>query len=162
MQTNVEGVFAGGDVVQVGDVIKAIAAGKEAAISIGRYLEKVDLKEGRPAPTRRVGEVSKEDVRIKARRAMPLLELDRRDSFAEVELGFDEETAVEEAGRCLNCGAYSACAIACDASSSGAEAISVVDGVAKIDHDRCHTCNACRIVCPEGAISVEWEPVYVY
>ena len=59
---------------------------------------------------------------------------------------------------CNGCGL---CVIACDASSSEAEAINVLDGVAKIDHDRCHTCNACQSVCPEHAISVEWDPAYV-
>ena len=38
-----------------------------------------------------------------------MLDLKRRDSFAEVELGFDEKTAIEEAKRCLNCGACSEC-----------------------------------------------------
>ena len=161
MQTNIEGVFAGGDVVLVADIIKAIAAGKEAAISIRRYLEGMDLKEGRPDLVKRVKDVSKQNVKTKARRAMPLLELERRDGFAEVELGFDENKAIEEAERCLSCGAYPVCVIACEASSSGAEAISVVDGLAKIDHDDCHTCNACRIACPEEAISVEWEPAYL-
>jgi len=64
---------------------------------------------------------------------------------------------VDEA-KCTGCGL---CVIACDASSSEADAIRVVDGVAKIDHNRCHTCNICRIVCPEQAISVTWEPAYL-
>ena len=49
-QTNIKGVFAGGDVVSgPATVIEAVAAGKEAAISIDRYLQGTDLKEGRPA-----------------------------------------------------------------------------------------------------------------
>ncbi|GAI01865.1 unnamed protein product [marine sediment metagenome] len=49
LHTNVEGVFAGGDVVSgPADVIAVITAGKQAAISIDRYLRGVDLKEGRP------------------------------------------------------------------------------------------------------------------
>ena len=51
MQTNIDGVFAGGDVVSgPADVISVVAAGKEAAISIDRYLRGIDLKEGRPEP----------------------------------------------------------------------------------------------------------------
>jgi heterodisulfide reductase subunit A len=110
LQTNIEGVFAGGDVVSgPADVIAAVAAGKEAAISIDRYLRGVDLKEGRPAPVKRVKEVSKEGVETKARQAMPTLDPDKRESFAEVELGFDEKAAIEEAKRCLNCGVCSEC-----------------------------------------------------
>lgn len=40
---------------------------------------------------------------------MPALELKEREGFAEVELGFDEKTAVEEAKRCLNCAVCSEC-----------------------------------------------------
>ncbi len=110
LQTNIEGVFAGGDVVSgPSDVIAAITAGKEAAISIDRYLEGRDLKEGRPETLKRVEEVSKEGVEPKARAAMPVLEPKKREGFTEVELGFDEETAIAEAKRCLNCAVCSEC-----------------------------------------------------
>jgi len=111
LETNISGVFAGGDVVAgPADVIGAIAAGKEAAESIDRYLSGVDLKEGRPKQINRVKEVSKEGVQTKPRADMPMLDTKQREgSFAEVELGFDEKTAIEEAKRCLNCAACSEC-----------------------------------------------------
>jgi heterodisulfide reductase subunit A len=110
LQTNIEGVFAGGDVVSgPADVIAAVAAGKEAAISIDRHLRGVDLKEGRPKPVRRVEEVSKKGVEKKARPKMPTLDVAKREGFVEVELGYDEKTAVAEAQRCLNCGVCSEC-----------------------------------------------------
>jgi len=110
LQTNVEGVFAGGDVVSgPDDVISAITAGQEAAISIDRYLSGVDLEEGRPLSVKKAGEVSKEGVEKKKRAAMPVLEPKRREGFAEVDLGLDEKTAIEEAKRCLNCGVCSEC-----------------------------------------------------
>lgn len=109
-QTNIEGVFAGGDVVAgPADIIGAIAAGKEAAISIERYLEGVDLKEGRPTPVKQVQEIATEGVEIRARSAMPVLKPEQRSGFAEVETGFDEQMAIEEAQRCLNCGVCSDC-----------------------------------------------------
>jgi len=109
-QTNIEGVFAGGDVVSgPSDAIGAVAAGKEAAISIDRFLSGVDIREGRPAAKEKVKEVSKEGVEVKERAAMPTLEPEKREAFTEVELGFDEETAIEEAKRCLNCGVCSEC-----------------------------------------------------
>ena len=110
LQTSIEGVFAGGDVVAgPADVIAGVASGKEAAISIDRYLSGASLTEGRPATVKRVKEVSKEGVEPKARQPMPTLELDKRRDFTEVELGFDEKMAVEEAKRCLNCGVCSEC-----------------------------------------------------
>jgi len=110
LQTNIEGVFAGGDVVSgPSDVIAAIAAGKEAAISVDRHLRGVDLKANRPTTISRVKGVSKIGIVAKARHAEPRLDLNQRKGFAEVELSFDEKTAIEEAKRCLNCGVCSEC-----------------------------------------------------
>ncbi|MBA7658632.1 Ferredoxin--NADP reductase [subsurface metagenome] len=109
LKTNISGVFAGGDVVRPADVIGAIAAGKEAAESIDRYLSGKDLSEGRPKTLPRVKEISKEGVQPKPRVVMPVLDLKQREGFTEVELGFDEKTAIEEAKRCLNCAACSEC-----------------------------------------------------
>ncbi len=118
LQTNIEGVFAGGDVVTgPSDVIHAVAAGKQAAISIDRYLSEVDMKEGRPAARERVKEVNKKGVEKKARQAMPVVPPGERKGFTEIELGFSEEDAVAEANRCLNCGVCSeclACVAACE------------------------------------------------
>ena len=111
LETDISGVFAGGDVVAgPSDVIASIAAGKEAAESIDRYLSGTDLQEGRPKQLTKVKEVSKEGVVKASRPAMPMLALDKRGaSFTEVELGYDEKTAIEEARRCLNCAACSEC-----------------------------------------------------
>lgn len=122
--TNVSGVFAGGDVVSgPTDVITAIAAGKEAALSIDRYLREVDLTEGRPATEKTVAEVSQGGVIKRTRLTMPVLEpRERGSSFAEVMLGFDEKAAIEEARYCFSCGVcmgkldggiLPACAAAC-------------------------------------------------
>ncbi|MGA3094478.1 MAG: FAD-dependent oxidoreductase, partial [Dehalococcoidales bacterium] len=110
LETNIKGVFAGGDVVRPADAITAIAAGKEAAISIDRYLKGADLKQGRPEVRQKVKDIAKKDVLKKVRATMPALEPAARvSSFVEVETGFDETTAVSEAARCLNCGICSEC-----------------------------------------------------
>ena len=107
LQTNLQGVFAGGDTVSgPSDVITAIAAGKQAAISIELYLEGIDLIEGRPAALKRIEDIPKEGVETEARVVVPALETEKRGGFTEVELGFTEEMAVQESKRCLNCGIY--------------------------------------------------------
>ena len=46
-------MFAGGDLASgPADIISAIAAGKQAAVSIDRYLRGIDLKQGRSAVVR--------------------------------------------------------------------------------------------------------------
>ena len=120
LETNIKGVFAGGDVVSgPADVISAVAAGREAAISIELYLAGMDLKESRPAPLRRIEEIPKEGVETEARKVMPVLEPEKRVGFAEVELGFDEQIATQESKRCLNCGIYAQKEISETAESRG-------------------------------------------
>jgi len=50
------------------------------------------------------------------------------------------------------------CLITYEASSSGSGALRIEERVAMIGHNLCTTYNTCRIVCPEGTISVVWDP----
>jgi NADH-quinone oxidoreductase subunit F len=107
--TNVEGVFAGGDVV-TGPwmVIDAIAAGKRAAAHMELYLNgeevvpqySVTIPNTEPVDAL---ELTEEDMHL-VRPDMPTMELEKRlNDFAEVELGYTREMAVKEARRCLRC-----------------------------------------------------------
>ena len=69
------------------DVIGAVAAGKEAAISIDHYLRGMDLKEGR-------------SINFRLLNGAPLEEA----SNERVVTITDEKVAIAEAKRCLNCG----------------------------------------------------------
>jgi heterodisulfide reductase subunit A-like polyferredoxin len=113
LQTSREGIFAGGDAVTgPGYAIEAVRAGKEAAISIHRYLNGQDLRAGRePSPWQRanVDDLLAEAQKNPRERAALLPPERRRDSFQEVRLGFSEEGALREAQRCLNCGLCSEC-----------------------------------------------------
>ncbi len=106
-------IFAGGDAVRgPSTVIEAIADGKQAAISISRYLQGEDLAAGRVKEWVTVEEVQKERYDPAKRAPMPRLAADKRlTSFAEVQQGYTEEMAVQEGQRCLGCG--SACVQAC-------------------------------------------------
>lgn len=106
-ETNIKGVFAGGDVVSgPANAVRAIAAGKEAATSIEFYLAGMDLKTARPAPPKRIEEVPKEGVEKEPRKVMPVIPLEKRMGFDEVEIGFNQEMATQESKRCLNCSIY--------------------------------------------------------
>jgi hypothetical protein len=104
LATSKEGIFAGGDVVTgPATVIEAIAAGRQAAISIGRYLGGSGVIDETLAPPE--GEVAPlEEAEEKRRPPIPTLPLEQRlISFAKVELGLSEGVAIEEAKRCLRC-----------------------------------------------------------
>jgi homotetrameric NADPH-dependent glutamate synthase len=112
LATNIPGVFAGGDIVLgPATVIQAIAAGKRAAIAIDSYLRGKSLPpEKKPLPTVTIDEVDVTNVEKKKRAVMPVMPPNKRvKSFDEVNLGFSEEAAVEEANRCLNCAVCSGC-----------------------------------------------------
>ncbi|TDA70010.1 MAG: FAD-dependent oxidoreductase [Clostridia bacterium] len=113
LQTNIPGVFAGGDAVHgARTVIEAIATGNRAAISIDQYLRegKVTSTEADASqalldalgvfePGEQTGLVGGwhryEEV------CRPVEE--RCGSFCEVDLGFTNQVAVKEADRCLRC-----------------------------------------------------------
>jgi len=111
LQTHDSDIFAGGDAVTgPRTVIEAIAAGKQAAISIDRFIRGVDLKEGREKEWKAVEEVRTEGYDRMPRERMPRLEPKMRtEHFNEVQLGFDEEQVKREARRCLSCGICSEC-----------------------------------------------------
>lgn len=110
LMTSVEGIFCGGDaVLGAGTVIEAIAAGKEAAISIDRYLRGLDLKEGR-LNKKEIVKVPLKGIKEKRKVPMRYLPIEKRkNNFEEVELGYSEEEAIEEARRCLMCGGCVEC-----------------------------------------------------
>ncbi len=106
--TGCEGVFAGGD-LQTGPwvAIGAIAAGKEAAESITRYIEGKDMAEGREPIVNEnpVYRPVPDNEEKQARAKMPELPVKEREgNFNEVELGYEEGAGKSEAARCLNCG----------------------------------------------------------
>jgi DMSO reductase iron-sulfur subunit len=100
MQTSIKGVFAGGDAAGgPANIISAIATGKAAAISIERYLNRADLSLGRsPLSTTEILRSG-----FKSKRP-PAIEAHKRKSFIEVHPGYDGETAIEQASRCMECG----------------------------------------------------------
>ena len=114
-----EGVFAAGDSVSgTAFVIESVASGHKVANSIVRYLQGEDL-EPPQGPELPVVDLSEKDLQerfargeIKYEPRVPLLEMaveERISCFAEVEFGYDEESAKAEAARCLACGICSEC-----------------------------------------------------
>jgi len=122
-QTGVEWLFAGGDVSSgPASAVEAVAAGHAAAESITRYLEGRDLRENREWKPAFVAATPERTFEKKARARMPVLSARKRiRSFEPFELGFDEQTAREEARRCLNCGVCCECMLCVQA--CGREAV---------------------------------------
>ena len=119
-KTEIQGVFAGGDVANgPATVIEAIAAGRRAAISIDMYLGGdgiIELEIGDAARDEPFGRVEcgngqpdydgkREEGFVELKRVeVPSLPLNQRhDGFSEVELCYSDAQAKTETHRCLQC-----------------------------------------------------------
>ena len=140
MMSTRPGVFFGGDAAWGPEnIIKAVAHGHQAAISIDRYCRGQSLSE-RPGPgvtliSQKMGihEWSYKNAYAPLKRvAMPHADKARalRDLKVEVELGFDDKLAAKEAERCLNC-----------------------DVQTVFSAPLCIECDACMDICPVDCIN---------
>jgi len=113
LQTNVPSIFAGGDVISgPATVIEAVEAGQRAAKYIGQYLQGKELptewQEEPPMGTDWAA--PPKDEPLKERSKIPTLPLEKRlGGFEEVNLCMDEDTAQQEAERCIDCGGCCEC-----------------------------------------------------
>jgi NADPH-dependent glutamate synthase beta subunit-like oxidoreductase/ferredoxin len=133
-------VFFGGDAAfGPKNIIWAVAHGHEAAVSIDKLLNGDDIAD-RPLPA--VEQMSQKmgihewsydnQIELDQRYKVPLRDkaIALKDIKAEVELGFDIELALKEAGRCLNC-----------------------DVQTVFSAQLCIECDACVDICPMDCIT---------
>ena len=111
MKTNIEGLFAGGDVADDGPtvVIDAIRDGQRAAKTIHAFLGGGEIPKKPFAVTKefwsKPGTAELGDVTESPRHEVHTISVDeRRGNFDEVATGFDYEDNVHECARCLSCG----------------------------------------------------------
>jgi NADPH-dependent glutamate synthase beta subunit-like oxidoreductase/ferredoxin len=128
-ETNIHGIFAGGDFVTgPRDVIRVIADGRRVALSIHAHLSG-ETCEKRPAYFTPVPEVEIDpDLEKIPRQKMATLPVrERRSLNEEVELGYSREEAGREALRCLQCHVFTI-----------------------FDRTKCILCGACVDICPKS------------
>ncbi len=106
-ETNIPGVFAGGDIINNSKAvaIAAIAHGKEAAISIERYLKGENLVDGRYKKANSFFTGPKKPPKDYSLKPESLEEATEEInwSFDEIDKMFNEDMALQEARRCLSC-----------------------------------------------------------
>ncbi len=135
LATSAPGIYAGGDVAfGPRNLIEAIANGKRAARSIHEFLS------GERASIEVLLEIEKipsSRYRIAAgfelldRQTPPTLDIGRRTGIAEVETGYDDREALQQAARCLVCHVQTI-----------------------YDPEKCVLCNRCVDVCPEHCLAL--------
>ena len=137
LMTSARGIFAGGDCV-FGPrlIIDSVGDGKRAAMGIDEYLRGTK----HPEPVIEVTELKRhampQEFMDLVRQPVPMLPLDRRTGMTEVEVGYDEESAMIEAQRCLHCWVNT-----------------IMEGYAD-DGTLCILCGGCVDVCPENCFQL--------
>jgi len=126
--------------------IDSVARGKHAAADIDEFL----LGARHPEPVIEVEVLKRHAMPLELldlmRPPIPMLPLERRTGVTEVEVGYDAQSAMEEAQRCLHCWVNT-----------------VFEGVPE-DGSMCILCGGCVDVCPENCLSlvsldrIEFEP----
>jgi NADPH-dependent glutamate synthase beta subunit-like oxidoreductase/formate hydrogenlyase subunit 6/NADH:ubiquinone oxidoreductase subunit I len=101
------GVYAAGDVATgPGIVIGAVASGQKAAKAIDKYLrgkERKTIKKAKMTALRDYKKPAEDYINI-TREEPPVLDPEKRlTGFTQVEVGYPEDMAVEQANRCLKC-----------------------------------------------------------
>lgn len=157
-ETSEEGVFAGGDVVNVDSVIAAIADGKKAACSIDRYIskDKAVLEYEPEYPVVSKEAVLKRSGYFKDGEGVQLYTMDgkeRASNFSTYIRTMTEEEAVAEASRCLNCGCGEGCGLCATICNQFAIHLKAPDQW-EINKDECVACGMCYNRCPNGNIEL--------
>jgi NADPH-dependent glutamate synthase beta subunit-like oxidoreductase len=135
LATSAPGIYAGGDVAfGPRNLIEAVANGKRAARSIHEFLSReraaIDvLLEVEKIPTSRYRVAA--GFEILDRQTPPTLDIGRRTGIAEVETGYDDKEAQQQAARCLVCHVQTI-----------------------YDPEKCVLCNRCVDVCPEHCLAL--------
>ncbi|NWF92280.1 MAG: FAD-dependent oxidoreductase [Syntrophaceae bacterium] len=154
LQSDDPDIFAGGDAVRgPQSVIEAIADGRQAAISINRYLNGQNLRLGRGAELRPIKEPQKEIYDPARRAPMPCLEAKKRiKNFSEVQKGFVKKMALQEAKRCISCG--TCCVQACpwDVMQFNHEVTKAVKCDLCVEKRERDEIPACYAICPTRCI----------
>jgi ferredoxin len=137
LMTSAPGIFAGGDCV-FGPrlIIDSVGDGKRAAVGIDEYLRGTS----HPAPVIEVTDLKRHTMPQEfldlVREPIPMLPLGRRTGMTEVEIGYDEQSAMIEAQRCLHCWVNT-----------------IFEGYAD-DGTLCILCGGCVDVCPENCLEL--------
>jgi NADPH-dependent glutamate synthase beta subunit-like oxidoreductase len=99
-ETNLPGVFAGGDAARKRRLtVRAVADGKEAAVAIGQYLSGEQVTGPPKAFNTHIGKLKEGEVE----RFIACASKESRFVPSRDDLGFSDEQACKEAARCMHC-----------------------------------------------------------
>lgn len=170
LQTGIPSVFAAGDGVSgPATLIEAIAQAQIASRSCHQYLMGEAVKPLQKEFLSKKDNFKNQEkdeyigrYQSQMREEMPVMEPEKRGNFNEVELGYTEEQALHETGRCLECGcvAYFDCDLKQHADTYQADqkrfagehkeySVNFNHPYIEIDNNKCILCSRCVRICKE-------------
>lgn len=170
LQTNVPEIFAAGDgVTGAATIIEAIAQAQIASLSCHQFVSGEEIKPKAKEFLSKKSNFVKVSSKAFAgrfekqfREEMPVLDEKDRINFKEVELGYDEKMALNEAARCFECGCteYFSCDLKDYSTEYGAEQekfkgeflarpVDFSHPYIEIDNNKCILCSRCVRICKE-------------
>jgi len=181
-QTNIEGIFAGGDAVSgPKSVIQAVVSARRAAENIHAYVMDIDKEaaESRFNFTRGktfddVDLKNFDGISVKLREKMPERPPETAiQDFDEVKLGYTEKMARREAARCLSCGcnAFDRCDLKrldieydvnITKTGMGIKPLYPIDDshpAITVDRNKCIFCRRCERYCEYNALELQAERI---
>ena len=150
--TKTAGIYAGGDDLELALVATAIYQGRMAAQAIEAHVRGGDLTkpEAHPPATKVIADWHMETDRHERQR----LPIEQRDLDAEIEQGFSQDDAVEEAKRCMSCGMCMDCE-SCWMYCTNNCFVRLPKGEHySIKMDLCNGCKKCAEGCPTGYLEL--------
>jgi NADPH-dependent glutamate synthase beta subunit-like oxidoreductase/Pyruvate/2-oxoacid:ferredoxin oxidoreductase delta subunit len=150
----VNGVYAGGDDVELGLVTIAISQGRFAAEAIDARFRGRKLDEPAPSPC-----ITPETMKLEWYKEAPRHErrhipVEHRDMETEIELGLSEAEALEEAKRCMSCGMCMDCETCWMYCTNNCFVRLPKGEHYKIKLEVCNGCKKCAEACPCGYIEM--------
>jgi NADPH-dependent glutamate synthase beta subunit-like oxidoreductase len=149
-----EGVFAGGDGVELGLATAAIAQGRFAAEAIDAWINGRTI--GRPVPAPSIGtdRVKLDWYKPAERHERTQVPVEQRSTDIEVQLGLAEAEALDEAKRCMSCGMCMDCETCWMYCTNNCFAKLPKGEHYKVKMELCNGCKKCADACPCGYIEM--------
>jgi NADPH-dependent glutamate synthase beta subunit-like oxidoreductase len=152
--TSVDGVYAGGDDVELGLVTIAIAQGRFAAEAIDARFRGTELPKPVVPPTIKPEQMKPGWYKESARHERAHIPVSERGMETEIEKGLSEEEAFEEAKRCMSCGMCMDCENCWMYCTNNCFVRLPKGEHYKVKLEVCNGCKKCAEECPCGYIEM--------
>jgi NADPH-dependent glutamate synthase beta subunit-like oxidoreductase len=152
--TGIEGVYAGGDDIDLGLATIAISQGRFAAEAIDARFRGRTLQAPAPAPCIPAETLKLEWYKPAERHERKHTALDQRDLATEIEFGLSTEEAIDEAKRCMSCGMCMDCETCWMYCTNNCFVRLPKGEHYKVKLEVCNGCKKCADACPCGYIEM--------